>query len=77
MPSQRLGVSYYCEEKGGTLVIDISYDHPTKQEVIDFVRQPLKRSFSQKYFEKELEAYVVQEAMSHLMDNRHTYDWVE
>lgn len=78
MPSQEVVITYTCEEVAiGILTIIINYEHPTKGVARSILRQPSKHSFSQKYFEKELDTYVVQEAMSDLMDNRHSYDWVE
>lgn len=59
------------------LNLDIKYDHPTTGIRRGFSRRPLKASFSQKHFDKELESYIVQEAMSDLTDNRHVYDWIE
>lgn len=77
MPSQEVVIRYGYVGTNGNISITIEYEHPTQQAKRTVKREPHKSSFSQKHFQKELDAYVTQEAMSDLMDNRHTYDWVE
>jgi hypothetical protein len=77
MPSQKLKLVATFIDNDPVLDIFITYDHPNTGHTRPVVRRPNKRSFSQKHFEKELDAYIVQEAMSDLTDNRHTHDWVE
>ena len=78
MPSQLVELTYaYEETREGKLRITIEYDHPTTGDHRSILRSPDRRSFSPKHFDKELDAYIVQEAMSDLTDNRHRYDWIE
>ena len=77
MESQTVELRASVVEAGDDLDIRIAYTHPSTEEYRATQRKPRLRSFSQKYFEKELDAYIVQEAMSDLMDNRHSYDWIE
>jgi hypothetical protein len=78
MPSQDILLNVSVDY-GVLNIIDliICYTHPTTGEYREAHRRPSKLSFSKKHFEKELDAYIVQEAMSDLTDNRHTLDWVD
>lgn len=81
MPSQTIIIDSYINETDVLgklyLEIDIIYTHPDTKTLRNVHREPYKSSFSRKYFDKELETYIVQEAMSDLMDNRHAADWIE
>jgi hypothetical protein len=79
MPSQTLELyaRVYERNQDGRLDVYIQYHHPTIDRDRETHRAPYKVSFSQKHFWKELDAYIVQEAMSDLTDNKHIHDWVE
>lgn len=77
MPSQSISLVSSITHEKNSLEIVIFYTHPTTGIVREVGRKPAKSSFSNTYFDKELDAYIVQEAMSDLMDNRHSYDWIE
>lgn len=63
------------------LKIIITYFTPTtekasKPEIEETIeRYPRIFSFSKKHFDKELEAYIVQEAMADLTDKKHLTEW--
>ena len=76
MPSQDILVTASVTYDN-TLNVAICYTHPTTGDSREIIRRPSKQAFSQKHFEKELDAYIVQEAMSDLTDNRHTHDWLD
>jgi len=74
---QRAGATYDEKE----LKIIITYFTPTmekaeKPEIEKTIeRYPRAMSFSEKHFDKELEAYIVQEAMADLTDKKHLTEW--
>lgn len=77
MPEQEVDVITDVFIDGGVVHLTIQYFHPTTKQGRRIHRKPNRSSFSEKYFLPELDAYIVQEAMSDLTDNRHSHDWVE
>jgi hypothetical protein len=78
MPSQDIFLFASVDQKEITIInVEISYTHPTTGEFREVLRRPSKESFSMTHFEKELDAYIVQEAMVDLTDNKHVRDFIE
>jgi hypothetical protein len=77
MPSQKVVLDVFINAETERIDIEIVYMHPTLEINRVIKRCPERRSFSRKHFEKELDAYIVQEAMRDLTDSRHSYDWID